>query len=64
MNNKIAVRKCEEYDLQRINELISDIYSKTDGPDVKGKRVLVKPNILSDDDPAKCISTTLLWLKL
>ena len=57
MNNKISVRKCEEYDLDKIYELISDIYEKTEGPDVNGKRVLVKPNILTDDDPAKCIST-------
>ena len=57
MNNKIAVRKCNEYDLDQIFDLISDIYKKTDGPDVSGKKVLVKPNILTDDDPAKCIST-------
>jgi len=57
MNKKVAVRKCKEYDLHEIYNIISDIYSKTDGPDVKGKRVLVKPNILTDDDPSKCIST-------
>ena len=57
MNNKIAVRKCNEYELHEVFDVISDIYKKTDGPDVKGKRVLVKPNILTDDDPAKCIST-------
>jgi len=57
MNNKIAVRKCSEYDLQKIYDHISDIYTRTDGPDVSGKRVLVKPNILTDDDPGKCIST-------
>jgi uncharacterized protein (DUF362 family)/Pyruvate/2-oxoacid:ferredoxin oxidoreductase delta subunit len=57
MNNKIAVRKCDEYDLHEVFDIISDIYKRTDGPDVKGKRVLVKPNILTDDDPAKCIST-------
>jgi uncharacterized protein (DUF362 family) len=57
MNNKIAVRKCKEYDLQEVYKIISEIYNSTDGPDVKGKRVLVKPNILTDDDPAKCIST-------
>ena len=57
MNNKVAVRKCREYDLHEVFDLISDIYKQTDGPDVKGKRVLVKPNILTDDDPAKCIST-------
>jgi len=57
MNNKIAVRKCKEYELNEVSDIISEIYKLTDGPDVKGKRVLVKPNILTDDDPAKCIST-------
>ena len=57
MNNKIAVRKCKNYDVHEVFDLISDIYKITEGPDVGGKRVLVKPNILSDDDPAKCIST-------
>ncbi len=57
MNNKISVRNCKEYNLNEIISLISDIYEKTDGPDVKGKTVLVKPNILTDSDPAKCIST-------
>ncbi len=57
MNNKISVRKCREYDVHEVFDLISDIYDKTGGPDVTGKKVLVKPNILTDDDPAKCIST-------
>jgi uncharacterized protein (DUF362 family)/NAD-dependent dihydropyrimidine dehydrogenase PreA subunit len=57
MNNKIAVRRCNEYDLNEVLALISEIYKITDGPDVKGKKVLLKPNILTDDDPAKCIST-------
>ncbi len=57
MNNKISVRKCKKYDLQEITDLISDIYKKTDGPDVFRKKVLIKPNILTDDDPVKCICT-------
>lgn len=57
MNTTIAVRKCEEYNTEEIISLIEDIYKITAGPDVKGKMVLVKPNILSDNDPAKCIST-------
>ncbi|MEI8224647.1 MAG: DUF362 domain-containing protein [Bacteroidota bacterium] len=57
MNNKVAVRSCKEYEVHEVYNLISDIYKKTEGPDVQGKRVLVKPNILTDDDPAKCIST-------
>jgi uncharacterized protein (DUF362 family)/Pyruvate/2-oxoacid:ferredoxin oxidoreductase delta subunit len=57
MNNKVAVRICEEYDLQIVQNHIAEIYKITDGPDVLGKKVLVKPNILSDNDPAKCVST-------
>jgi uncharacterized protein (DUF362 family)/Pyruvate/2-oxoacid:ferredoxin oxidoreductase delta subunit len=57
MNNKISVRKCQQYDLHEIYDLISDIYEKTDGPEVNGMKVLIKPNILTDDDPSKCICT-------
>jgi uncharacterized protein (DUF362 family)/NAD-dependent dihydropyrimidine dehydrogenase PreA subunit len=57
MNTKVAVRKCTGYDPERISGLISEIYTVCDGPDVSGKKVLVKPNILIDSDPAKCIST-------
>lgn len=57
MNNKVAVRKCSEYDLNEVTKIISDIYSACEGPDVKGKKVLVKPNILSDSDPSRCICT-------
>ncbi len=57
MNNKISVRECREYDLKKVQDLISEIYASTDGPDVQGKKVLLKPNILTDDDPVKCIST-------
>ena len=48
MNNKISVRSCKEYELQPVYDLICDIYTRSDGPDVNGKRVLLKPNILSD----------------
>lgn len=57
MNNKIAVRKCNEYVLNDVQDIIADIYKNTGGPGVRGKKVLLKPNILTDDDPAKCIST-------
>ncbi len=57
MNNKISVRKCDNYDLHEVYDLIADIYGATGGPDPDGKRVLVKPNILLDADPARCITT-------
>jgi len=57
MNNKISVRGCAEYDVHEVYNIINEIYDKTGGPDVKARKVLVKPNILTDDDPSKCIST-------
>lgn len=57
MNKTVAVRMCGAYDLQEVYNLISDIYSTCEGPDVSGKKVLVKPNILNDSDPSKCICT-------
>lgn len=57
MNTTVSVRKCKEYEVHEVFTLISEIYKNTEGPEVKGKMVLVKPNILTDDDPAKCIST-------
>ena len=57
MNTKVAVRRCREYDLQDVYKLISDIYRSCEGPDVNNKKVLLKPNILVDSDPARCVST-------
>jgi uncharacterized protein (DUF362 family) len=57
MNSIIAVRKCREYELQEITKLISEIYGVCQGPDVSGKKVLLKPNILTDSDPSKAVVT-------
>ncbi|MBN1107114.1 MAG: DUF362 domain-containing protein [Bacteroidales bacterium] len=57
MNNRVAARICTEYIPEQVYEQIRQIYRSCEGPDVKGKKVLLKPNILIDADPAKCIST-------
>lgn len=57
MNNKVAVRSCSTYNADLIQEIISEIYIICGGPPVEGKRVLLKPNLLLDDRPEKCIST-------
>ena len=57
MDKRVSVRQCFEYDLEKIISLIKDIYNSTGGPDPSGKRVLLKPNILTDNDPSKAIST-------
>jgi uncharacterized protein (DUF362 family)/Pyruvate/2-oxoacid:ferredoxin oxidoreductase delta subunit len=57
MNRKVAARRCGEYDIHEVYNAISDIYRTCEGPDVSGKKVLIKPNILSDSVPSKCICT-------
>ncbi len=57
MNTIVAARRCPEYNLHDIYNLISNIYKTCNGPDVMNKKVLIKPNILIDSDPSKCIST-------
>ena len=57
MNTIVSVRTCNDYDYQQIYDLIGDIYKTCKGPEIRNKKVLLKPNILVDTDPAKCVST-------
>ena len=57
MNSIVALRQCEEYSVDLIGKHIEEIYAKCGGPDPEGKTILLKPNILTDEDPVKCIST-------
>ncbi|HSL85655.1 MAG TPA: DUF362 domain-containing protein [Bacteroidales bacterium] len=57
MNSKVAVRECSAYNADLIQEIIADIYTTCGGPPVSGKRVLLKPNLLLDENPEKCITT-------
>ncbi len=57
MNTIVAGRRCAEYDPDILYNLISDIYRTCKAPEVKNKKVLLKPNILTDSDPSKCVST-------
>ena len=57
MNNIVTVRRCKGYDSEEIYNHISDIYKTCNGPELRNKKVLVKPNILLDDVPEKCITT-------
>jgi len=57
MNTKVTVRKCDTYNTAEIKELIADIYKICDGPDLSNKKVLLKPNILVDADPSRCVTT-------
>ena len=54
---RVAITQQIKYDKSQIKESLYKIISNTDFPIVKGKTVLVKPNILSDAKPSKGITT-------
>jgi len=58
MNNPVvAVVSCREYNADLIEDRIEEIFSKTGFPDIKGKRILLKPNMLSGSEPEKAVTT-------
>ena len=57
MNKKVSLYRCDNYSTDQILPLVRKMYHDCAAPDVKGKRVLVKPNILSDQQPEKAVTT-------
>jgi len=57
MNPIVCCHSCTDYQVDLILPLLDDIYTRTQGPSLEGKTVLVKPNILNDEIPAKAITT-------
>jgi uncharacterized protein (DUF362 family) len=57
MGSTVAVQRCFGYNPEEIQKHIEWLYRESDGPDPAGKKILLKPNILSDDDPVKAITT-------
>jgi len=57
MSSTVAVQKCTEYNPEEIARHIAWLYTESNGPDPAGKTILLKPNILSDDEPNKATTT-------
>lgn len=53
----VAVVSCSEYDSRLIEESIEKILSETGFPDIKGRKILLKPNMLSGSEPEKAVTT-------
>lgn len=53
----VAIANCENYNPQTLYETIAQVARKAQMPNVEGKTVLLKPNILSDAKPQDCITT-------
>ena len=56
-NASVAISNCFSYNTDEVFNAVSKACSMCSFPDVNGKKVLIKPNILSDSDPSACITT-------
>ena len=54
---RVAIKECRSYDISIVRESIEQIIENSDFPDVEGRTVLLKPNILSDAKPEDGITT-------
>lgn len=54
---KVGIQRCSSYKQEELEKVLEEITTCTDFPDVKGKTVFLKPNILSDAKPDACITT-------
>ena len=63
MNNTVSCHSCSEYDADKILPLLEKIYAEAQGPELAGKTVLLKPNILFDEEPAKAVTTHPVFLE-
>ena len=63
MNNIVSCRSCSEYKIEKIIPLLEEIYHQAQGPELAGKTVLLKPNILMDEDPEKVVTTHPVFLE-
>jgi uncharacterized protein (DUF362 family)/Pyruvate/2-oxoacid:ferredoxin oxidoreductase delta subunit len=57
MNNKVGIERCAGYEQETVYKSLKKAASEAGLPDLKGKTVLLKPNILSDSTPEKAIVT-------
>lgn len=57
MTNKVAFEKCDEYNFEKVYQAVKHIMELVPPPDVKGKTVLLKPNILYPKKPESAVCT-------
>jgi len=63
MNNKVSIVRCPSYDRDELLKALRSAALAAGIPDVSGKKVLLKPNILTDASPEKAISTHPVFLE-
>ncbi|MGD1822448.1 MAG: DUF362 domain-containing protein [Pleomorphochaeta sp.] len=53
----VSIVECKSYELETVLKSLKETISSTKIPEIKGKTILVKPNILSDVPPELSVST-------
>ncbi|HHU87886.1 MAG: DUF362 domain-containing protein [Sphaerochaetaceae bacterium] len=53
----VAIERCESYSSEEVREALVKICEAAALPSVEGKKVLLKPNILSDSPPERAVTT-------
>jgi uncharacterized protein (DUF362 family)/ferredoxin len=56
-NNKVAIERCSSYDPDELYRVLKAVAQAAGEPEVKGKTILLKPNILMDTEPEKATTT-------
>lgn len=57
MEKTVASRRCAEYEFSAVYEAVQDLFALVPPPDVHGKVVLIKPNILLPKSPDAAVCT-------
>ncbi|MCL2878704.1 MAG: DUF362 domain-containing protein [Treponema sp.] len=63
MNNKVAIQRCNGYESEEVYQALKAAAAAAGIPDVAGKKVLLKPNILMDTAPEKAVTTHPVFLE-
>ena len=53
----VAIERCETYSSTELDTVVSRVCDRAHLPDIRGKRILLKPNILSDAPPERAVTT-------
>lgn len=64
MKVKVAITRCDSYNPEPLEKAISQVMESSDFPEVEGKTVLLKPNILYDAPPERCVTTNPEFLRV
>lgn len=57
MEKTVAVKRCPGYEFPAVYQAVQDLFALVPPPDVRGKTVLVKPNILLPKNPEAAVCT-------